>query len=734
MLGFIFFASFFLVGCDSKGEAEGSSTDNNNESTKLGIIVDSHIVGLRYISTNKIKNKTIQDITNSKGEFEYFEDGVTEFFIGNIKLVSIKPSKMTAITTVANTKRQAQNIARFLQTIDKDGKPSNGIQIPRIVDRNAVSNNLLLNFDDSFDANFDNIKYLLYSHTIDAPSTVSAKQALEHSSKSARLSSLNEFSLYKAIANEKNYNIEGGLYNTEIFKNNQKKRVYLWIWEHLLLNEMAIEDELQFSIPTFNKNNIAQTREKIKKYLDYTDAIQGIISLEKNTYKNLEKAQTQSFSYNMTQLTSLSINDCSTAVKLYDAQEFNDNSVCKSLIKIFNPTGHSSDKLLKSNPILSSFLLKVLPQLLNAKNMNWKSLDSKPLKTISKLKVSSSDINSIASAITNASNEIYGTLSSSDINKDIVTRILARKWLSIKFRSGFKQDYMNILINNNSIKLKVKKEQIEALALKMKLQGRLCGAYKSFIPSYECTGAENISYDYNKVVNIINKKLLKSNALYKNIIDSIGSVSDEKGNIGTAMFDLINEGDAQEENNLETVIVKKTGQTKSYNTDGDEVQDNSLEDDGYHQKGIEPTYNKHSDVVLDNITKLMWQDNEEASVVKKQWLTDENYKSCKDYRGLACSDTSGNTAASYCSNLNLNGYTDWRLPSSTELESIVDYSNFKPALDTDFFEHVSSSRYWSSTDYSSNNSYAWSTSFINGYVFMFNKKNNFHVRCVRDGE
>ena len=47
----------------------------------------------------------------------------------------------------------------------------------------------------------------------------------------------------------------------------------------------------------------------------------------------------------MTQLSSLSINDCITAVKLNDAQEFNDNSVCKSLIKIFNPIGHSSDKL-----------------------------------------------------------------------------------------------------------------------------------------------------------------------------------------------------------------------------------------------------------------------------------------------------------------------------------------------------------------------------------------------------
>jgi hypothetical protein len=305
---------------------------------------------------------------------------------------------------------------------------------------------------------------------------------------------------------------------------------------------MAIEDELQFTKPEFDINNVEETRNQIKKYLDYADVITGVSSLGQGTYENITKAGSRSFGYEITKLTSLTTGGCDTVVKLYDAntndtQELSDDNLCKNMMKILNPVGDSASKPAIANPILSSFLPEVLPKLLHAKKMNWLHLNTKSLKTISKLKVSKPDVISIALSIASISNDFYGASWASDINEELTTRMVAREWLSIWFRSGFDQEYMNKLINNNSKKLIGSQEQIEAIALKLGSTGALCDTYELFNPFYECTGIENINYNYSKVVDIINEKLSKSNALYKNITDLIGPVSDEKGEIGTVEFD-----------------------------------------------------------------------------------------------------------------------------------------------------------------------------------------------------
>ena len=182
--------------------------------------------------------------------------------------------------------------------------------------------------------------------------------------------------------------------------------------------------------------------------------------------------------------------------------------------------------------------------------------------------------------------------------------------------------------------------------------------------------------------------------------------------------------------------VKKTGQTKSYDTDGNEVTDGSLKDDGYYQKGVDSDYTRDDDkeVVVDNLTGLIWQDNADVESVTKQWLTDENYDICDDNNSAPeCYDTSGDTATSYCENLELGGYSDWRLPTSKELEGIVDYGRTDPSIDTSVFQHTSSNYYWSSTTYEYYHEDAWNVNFYYGGVYDGTKGNDLYVRCVRDG-
>lgn len=148
------------------------------------------------------------------------------------------------------------------------------------------------------------------------------------------------------------------------------------------------------------------------------------------------------------------------------------------------------------------------------------------------------------------------------------------------------------------------------------------------------------------------------------------------------------------------------------------------------------TYLRTEDnIVYDFQQTLIWQDDTAAKTVTKPWLTQTNYDDCANGDTSACSDSSGDTAATYCSNLNLGEYTDWRLPTISELEGIVDTNNY-PMIDSHFMNinaEYGELDYWSSTDTGNLYGYATFIDFFDAYVYTntFTKDMTNWVRCVR---
>ncbi len=122
-------------------------------------------------------------------------------------------------------------------------------------------------------------------------------------------------------------------------------------------------------------------------------------------------------------------------------------------------------------------------------------------------------------------------------------------------------------------------------------------------------------------------------------------------------------------------------------------------------------------------TRLMWQDNSAVKTVYKPWLSNANFKAGN------FNDTSGDTAATYCTNLNLGGYDDWRLPNSDELLSLRDRFS-RPAIDG-AFQNVSNANW--SVESSNNWEFADYIDFAAfGNISSTRKIFFLNVRCVRE--
>ena len=125
--------------------------------------------------------------------------------------------------------------------------------------------------------------------------------------------------------------------------------------------------------------------------------------------------------------------------------------------------------------------------------------------------------------------------------------------------------------------------------------------------------------------------------------------------------------------------------------------------------GVNADFVKSEESVKDAEHRLQWQDN--RAVEENELLYNE--------------------AKAYCKALKLNQNEDWRLPTLLELQTIVDFTRYEPALQRGFHFGLSEN-YWSSTLYADDESRAWAVNFKNGATEHNRHSYDFYVRCVRE--
>ncbi len=126
----------------------------------------------------------------------------------------------------------------------------------------------------------------------------------------------------------------------------------------------------------------------------------------------------------------------------------------------------------------------------------------------------------------------------------------------------------------------------------------------------------------------------------------------------------------------------------------------------------------------DSVTGLTWRACTEGQEIADATCNGTILGLTWEEAGDACEALSSlNSGSGYA------GITDWRLPTISELRTLVNYGESDPAIDTRYFPDTASTWYWSS-DRHRNIQNAFAVNFESGNVLWWTKQDPVFARCV----
>ena len=136
-------------------------------------------------------------------------------------------------------------------------------------------------------------------------------------------------------------------------------------------------------------------------------------------------------------------------------------------------------------------------------------------------------------------------------------------------------------------------------------------------------------------------------------------------------------------------------------------------------------FSRANGIVIDAYRGLQWQDAYSKEDLRKSANQRENVwrnKKDENHKPLTYQDS-----LKYCQKLELGGFKDWRMPSKSELRTLIDYEAAKNIHMVAFhsaFIQVTASNYWVLESQMTIN-------FQNSYIEYLDVENKAYLKCIR---
>lgn len=126
-------------------------------------------------------------------------------------------------------------------------------------------------------------------------------------------------------------------------------------------------------------------------------------------------------------------------------------------------------------------------------------------------------------------------------------------------------------------------------------------------------------------------------------------------------------------------------------------------------------------MIKDNSTGLVWA----RCAYGQTW--NDSTSACDGQS----SEVAWQTALLYANDATLGGFTDWRIPNTKELATIVEKMCVDPSVNSDMFSNTPSGNFWTSTTVFDDIGSAWAITFTTGRNNTKQKLLDLHLRLVR---